>query len=580
MGKGAFGMFKKAGIFCIAFLLILSLSTAGAGGLFPTANEMFGLAMPSIAVLLGRPADETGETEEALTETYLHFGTDEYIAFGEYLAGIGAEILEYEVLPTEIRTLLSARGAQMPFIYNWEKQTATAVYPEGTRPETEKASTKSESCLLPPVGGILPSAEFAIGRKPDEEKKEDGSTIQIYSAFTDENYSAFSRYLSQNAATIQKKKNKSGTLTAVIQMNGAAFTLVYDWNDQTATCVYPEGTRPESYPWRMSEKDGDLLPEIESIGEELPNLYMAIQREPTRVRKTPEGGLKEVYSDFYDRDYDAFSEYLAAKNCTVDSFQTENDSVLNIRLSNTSGSMTFSYDALNHRATVVYPAHTRAEKTWTMTIAEGDYVSFGRYEQDGDSSNGPEEIEWLVLEVKDTQVLLISRYGLDARKYNSEHKNVTWEECTLRSWLNGTFLNNAFTETEQAEILLTNVDNSKSQGYSGWSADGGNNTQDKVFLLSCAEANRYLDLTYENSNNMKSRVAPTAYAIYQGAYTSNSAQTEDGAAAGWWWLRSPGRSQWSAAFVSTDGFLNYNNVDNDNGCVRPALWINLESDIF
>lgn len=141
------------------------------------------------------------------------------------------------------------------------------------------------------------------------------------------------------------------------------------------------------------------------------------------------------------------------------------------------------------------------------------------------------------------KALLLSRYALDAKQYNAMNINITWEKCTLRTWLNDDFMNRAFTAAEQSAILLTNVDNSSIQCYSRWSTSGGNNTQDKVFLLSYAEANKYLGVTYDNSNNTKSRVAPTAYAISQGAWTSDSEKTMDGEAAGWWWLRSPGTNQ-------------------------------------
>ena len=69
--------------------------------------------------------------------------------------------------------------------------------------------------------------------------------------------------------------------------------------------------------------------------------------------------------------------------------------------------------------------------------------------------------------------------------------------------MNGAFLNKAFVEQEQAGILLTNVDNSDSQGYNGWNTSGGNNSQDKLFLLSYAEANKYLE------ENGKAKAATT-----------------------------------------------------------------------
>ena len=130
------------------------------------------------------------------------------------------------------------------------------------------------------------------------------------------------------------------------------------------------------------------------------------------------------------------------------------------------------------------------------------------------------------------------------------------------------------------DIQMTKVDNSKSQGYSEWNTDGGNSTEDRIFLLSYAEANRYLGVTYDDSNNLKSRVAPTDYALAQGAYTSDSNKTVDGAAAGWWWLRSPGLDRGSAAGVSADGSLSLDYVIYGISVVRPAFWLNLESDIF
>ena len=223
---------------------------------------------------------------------------------------------------------------------------------------------------------------------------------------------------------------------------------------------------------------------------------------------------------------------------------------------------------------------TDEEKLAAFRIV-GGYVTFGSYEQDNNTANGQEPIEWLVLDydAANNRALLLSRYGLDEQPYNKELTSITWEECTLRTWLNGTFLDKAFTAQEQTVILLTNVDNSSSQGYSKWILSRGNNTQDKIFLLSYAEANKYLGVTYDNISNMKARVSPTCYASEQGVRTYSSNKTADGIAAGWWCLRSPGINQTCTAIVIYDGSLYYYDVSHDSGCVRPALWINLESDV-
>lgn len=551
-------MFKKAAAVCLAVFLIMIESACGASGLFPTTSEMFGTAMPSVALTIGRDADETQETEEGKTEIFRRFGADEYIAFGQYLAGVGATVDGYEIGESAVDIRISARGDRMSLTYDWKEQKGTAVYPAGTRPEAEKEQAENGSCLLPPVGGILPSVEFAVGRKPDETKQEKGQTVQTYSSFTDEDYAALSRYLGQSGAGLQETKIESGLLSTAVHLNGAAFTFMYDWNRQTAQSIYPEGTRPESCSWVMNEKAGSLLPSIERIGQELPSLYMAIGREPDAVRTDREGSTHEVYSGFTDGDYDAFSQYLSQKNCKVDEYRTEQESRLIIQLSNASGKMTFTYDAVNHEGRVAYPANSRWEKTWPVTrptVAAGDTVTFGHYEQDNDLSNGSEPIEWIVLAAEEEKILLLSKYGLDAKRYHDQSVGITWEKCELRSWLNAGFLKSAFSPDEQSAILLTNVENNK-----------GNDTQDRVFLLSYREA--YGALLGDDSSR---KCQATPYAVNNGAYTSMSGNCK-------WWLRSPGDLN-TAIRVDSNGSHHFQYVSYENGCVRPAIWLSLDSEI-
>lgn len=221
----------------------------------------------------------------------------------------------------------------------------------------------------------------------------------------------------------------------------------------------------------------------------------------------------------------------------------------------------------------------KVKKQWEVTQG-GKYIVFGQYPQTKDGKDNT-PIEWMILDHNGQRALVVSKYGMDAQPYNITGHAATWETCTLRTWLNGTFYNKAFSSAEQAAILTTNVDNSKKQCYSGWETNGGNNTQDKVFLLSYKEAYVYFDVTEDSHCNEKSPVAPTAYAIAQGADVDSYCKTEDGTAARWWWLRSPGYYQFSAAYVESDGSLDsLYCIDNASGSVRPALWVNLESGIF
>ena len=212
-------------------------------------------------------------------------------------------------------------------------------------------------------------------------------------------------------------------------------------------------------------------------------------------------------------------------------------------------------------------------------------MTFGRYEQDNHEENGPEAIEWLVLDTDGSRSLLLSKYGLDVQPYNRKYVAITWENCTLRKWLNDQFINTAFTAEEQEAILLTDVDNSPEQGHRQYQANSGNNTQDKIFALSYAEAHKYLDVTYENKDNIKARVAPTAYALAKHAWTGKGRQTEEGLEAGRWWLRSPGRHPNRASHIYAYGAVRDNQVTAGSPLfgypmVRPAFWLNLDAGIF
>ncbi len=211
----------------------------------------------------------------------------------------------------------------------------------------------------------------------------------------------------------------------------------------------------------------------------------------------------------------------------------------------------------------------------TDSVKAGDIVIFGRYPQTAEGTDRT-PIEWIVLEIQDGKALVTSRYGLDEKAYNNERREVAWESSDLRLWLNNRFMKYAFSSEEQAAIRITEVDNSKSQGYSEWPAYSDKKTHDQVFLLSYSEANRYFGVMLENT---KARVEPTAYAVSKGAVVDTDYQTENGAGAGSWWLRSPGYTLFSAAYVGKDGSYGYCSAL-FSGCVRPALWIDLESEIF
>lgn len=203
------------------------------------------------------------------------------------------------------------------------------------------------------------------------------------------------------------------------------------------------------------------------------------------------------------------------------------------------------------------------QKAGLTNVNVGSTIKFGFYEQDNNTSNGKEEIEWKVLAVDGNKALVISQYALDCQKYNSTYTDTTWEKCSLRTWLNGTFYNAAFGSDYQKMIASSTVTADKNPSYS---TSPGNNTTDKVFLLSITEVYKYF------SSESARQCQGTAYCYAQGAYKVSNGNC-------WWWLRSPGGNSSSAADVYGGGSVDDRGYGVDGGidAVRPALWINLGS---
>ena len=206
-----------------------------------------------------------------------------------------------------------------------------------------------------------------------------------------------------------------------------------------------------------------------------------------------------------------------------------------------------------------------ASKTAVPELKKGDYFKFGSYYQENSTKKTP--IEWLVLKKSGTKVLLISRYGLDCKKYHNQCVDITWENCDLRKWLNGEFLKNAFTATEQKKIAVTKLTNDNNAKYGTF---GGNSTEDRVFCLSLSEAGSLF------KDNESRKCVPTPYALGKGCWKS-SEDFINGRGCCYCWLRSPGDDQHRAAYVTSAGALHLigGHVDNDDYAVRPALWVNL-----
>ena len=172
-----------------------------------------------------------------------------------------------------------------------------------------------------------------------------------------------------------------------------------------------------------------------------------------------------------------------------------------------------------------------------------------------------EPIKWRVLQSENGEAFLLSDVILDRQPYNENRKAITWEESSLRAWLNGKFINRAFSDEEKENINITEIVNQDNQIYG---TEGGNNTSDKIFLLPLSEASEQQD--GEKYGFLDDRMRACENSTFSEAFS-------------WWWLRSPGLISFRAAGVSGYGWVSRSGHSvhiNDDG-VRPALHLNLSS---
>ena len=167
----------------------------------------------------------------------------------------------------------------------------------------------------------------------------------------------------------------------------------------------------------------------------------------------------------------------------------------------------------------------------------GNTVTFGCFEG--------KPIRWKVIDERGRMRMLLAETPVTHRPYHGTPTDTSWKECSLRKWLNGPFLEAAFTPEERARITAVRVENPRNAKYF---TNAGLNTMDRAYVLSVPEVEKYL---------------PTE---------------ADRAQGDWWWLRTPGSNLFSAVAVYDDGSL-YEfgiHVHYENGGVRPVVWVLLK----
>ena len=226
----------------------------------------------------------------------------------------------------------------------------------------------------------------------------------------------------------------------------------------------------------------------------------------------------------------------------------------------------------------------------------GDTITFGKYDLNGDGQK--KDIEWIVLSKEYGRALVISKDALDCKPYNNSSSDITWENSSLRSWLNNEFLNEAFNENEINHIYKVTNENKDNPKYN---TPGGSNTKDQVFCLSLEEVEKYFGYSWHDDAiqfgyNRNLMCRPTQYAKNHGALEititseaynemlKNFGFSEDiiGNSAGCWWLRTPGKDSDHVCFVNQGGGVGADkdmslSVDESFIAVRPAMYIEYET---
>ena len=185
-------------------------------------------------------------------------------------------------------------------------------------------------------------------------------------------------------------------------------------------------------------------------------------------------------------------------------------------------------------------------------------VSFGNYKG--------EAINWRILTVENGKALLLSDQVLDYQRFNNDASTRAndWASSDIRTWLNGTFYNEAFGGVTD-KIATTTVSGTTNSKYGTTSGS----TSDKVFLLSWDELNQYLptdDVRVATASN---------YCINANGNSARFSGIRSDKAA-YYWLRTPGINSKNEMFVEYDGNPSYAGAYSNNPQifgVRPAIWV-------
>ena len=219
-------------------------------------------------------------------------------------------------------------------------------------------------------------------------------------------------------------------------------------------------------------------------------------------------------------------------------------------------------------------------------------INFGAYQQSKDEGGEfLSPIRWSVLDIdeKNKKALIVSQYSLEYMKFYDDEKQSSWKDSFIRKWLNKDFYDKAFNDEEKKHIKSSKINNKNIEGIR---VKQGDNTTDKVFLLSVDEFRNFSDsskiFSYSNTYYAESKFKFENE--NKGSVTSGKelfGAGERKRSEGSFWLRNNGIEPNSAMFVdfnknsySDDKSEKYIDFTGINGFenslyVKPAMYVDI-----
>ena len=179
-----------------------------------------------------------------------------------------------------------------------------------------------------------------------------------------------------------------------------------------------------------------------------------------------------------------------------------------------------------------------------------------------------EPIKWRVLDVSETEIYLVSDKILDTQRFNHMATPAYWEECMLRSWLNGFagtesnidfdfskkgFIFRAFTAEEQDQLVLS-----------------GN---EKIKLLTLNEVSESTSANYGFISDEARKCLSSDYAHAMGVYFDTMGFSK-------WWLSTSGATNLTALYIQPNGviYTKGSSVAFTQNGIRPAIHLSHEAE--